>query len=126
LTERRRVGPLADFPEGCCRILEAGGREIGVYNVRGELYAVLNRCPHKLAPICRGHLGGTMLPRSRGEFEYGMDGYVLTCLGHGWEFDIRTGEALFGVARQRLATFPVEVEDGEVYVTLKARSCDAA
>lgn len=115
------VGRIADFPEGSRRICEVGGRSIGIFNVGGTLYALHNLCPHALAPVCLGDLRDTALPSGPGEFVYGMEGYVLRCPWHHWEYDIRTGEALFNTDRRRIATFPVTVVDGQAVVTMRPR-----
>jgi nitrite reductase/ring-hydroxylating ferredoxin subunit len=116
------VGRIEELPPGGKIIVELGGRSVGVYNFGGHFYAVQNLCPHALAPICLANLSGTNMPTAPGEeFVYGMDGQVLRCIWHGWEFDVRTGHALFGTDRRRLATFPVKVEGGEVLVTMRPR-----
>ena len=122
--QRFVVGPISELPVGAKKILELGGRSVGIYNSRGTLYAVQNVCPHALAPICFADPSGTMLPSAPGELKYGMDGLVLRCPWHNWEYDIRTGEALFGTDRRRLATFPVTVEEGQVVVTIRPRAID--
>lgn len=121
--ERRFVvGQVDDFPPGSHPIVEVGGREVGIYNVDGTFYAVQNLCPHALAPICVSGVTGTNLPSPPGEeFVPGLEGRVLRCVWHSWEFDIATGEALFGTDHRRLKTFPVEVEDDRVVVTLRPR-----
>jgi nitrite reductase (NADH) small subunit len=120
------AGPVEDFSPGSCRILEIGGRSVGVYHVEDEFFAVQNVCPHALAPICRGTLAGTFLPSDRGDWQYGMHNLVVRCPNHRWEFDIRTGESVMGVDRRRLLTFPVEVTDGQVVITMRPRPGSAA
>ena len=120
MKDRFPVGRVEDFPPGSHPIVDVGGRSLGIYNVDGALYAVQNLCPHALAPICMAPVTGTYLPSAPGEFVYGLEGRVLRCTWHGWEYDIRTGEALFGTERRRLATFPVTVEAGQVFVTMRA------
>lgn len=116
------VGPVDRFPDGQITILEVGDRSVGVYHKQDEWYALQNLCPHALGPICKGRVSGTILPTApSGEFETGLDGYVLTCPWHRWEFDVRTGQALFGVDRRRVLTFPVTVEDGQVFVGMRRR-----
>jgi nitrite reductase (NADH) small subunit len=110
-----RVGQLADFPEGRIRIVDVAGRSIGFYRRGRDVYGVLNVCPHRAAPICRGEVGGTMLPSAPGELEYGLEGWVLRCPWHGWEYDIRSGRAVADVDPRRLRTFPVSVQDEDVY-----------
>lgn len=114
------VGSIDDFPQGQCRILDVGKRSVGVYRLGARFYALLNYCPHHGAPICLGKLSGTMLPSAPGEYEYGLDGTVLRCPWHGWEFDIDSGRCLFGVDRARLKTYPVKVVSGRVTIEAKA------
>ena len=117
--DKHILGNVQDFPEGSCRVVEVRGRSIGVYNIDGVFYAVRNSCPHQLAPICSGPRTGTMRPSAPGEFVWTMDGFVLRCPRHGWEFDIRSGEALFGIDRRRLVTFSVGVEENTVVIFLQ-------
>lgn len=113
------LGRVEDFPVGGMRIMRAGRLEIGiVQHEPGGFHAVRNRCPHRGAPICKGSVGGTMLPSTPGELAYGMEPGVLRCPWHGYEFDLASGEALFGVTDLRLRTFPVVVRDGEIHVVL--------
>jgi nitrite reductase/ring-hydroxylating ferredoxin subunit len=48
-----------------------------------------------------------------------MDGRVLRCAWHQWEFDIESGTALFEISTVRLTYFPVCVVEGDVFVELK-------
>lgn len=118
------VGSLDDYPVGSKKIINVGGRTVGIYNSGGTLYSVQNVCAHALAPICMADLSGTMLPSPPGQLEYGMEGVVLRCPWHGWEYDVRTGEALFGTDRRRLATFPVTVQDDKVIITMRPRKTE--
>lgn len=90
------VCALAELPPGSRRIVAFGGREIGLFNVGGRVYAVRNSCPHRAAPLCLGRLSGTTLPSAPYEYVYGRQGMVLRCPWHGWEFDLETGEPLVG------------------------------
>lgn len=116
------IGRLEDFRQGTSTIVEIEGRSIGIINAGGTLFAVLNVCPHQLAPVCVGEVRGTMLPSEPGELIYGLKDQILACPRHGWEFDLESGKALFGVAKSRVLTFLVTVaDDGSVQVEMKAR-----
>lgn len=116
------VGTVDEFPPGKLpRILDVGGRSIGVYHVDGAFYAVQNVCPHALGPICRGTFGGTFLPSKPGEWKTGLENRVIRCPRHRFEFDITTGESVMGAVKQKLVTFPVSVEGDEVKVTMRPR-----
>jgi nitrite reductase (NADH) small subunit len=115
---RVRVARADEIPPGQIVLFEVGPREVGIVNHDGEFYAVQNVCPHALAPLCLGSIGGTWLPSERGTWDYGLDGLVLRCPRHGWEYDVRTGESVENADHRRVRTFPVEVLDGDVFVTL--------
>jgi nitrite reductase (NADH) small subunit len=113
------VCPLDELAPGRPHIATVAGRSIGVVRTdRGEVFAVRNACPHQGAELCRGGLGGTMLPSEAKQYVPGMDGYVLRCPWHGWEFDIRTGGSLFDPDGVRVRSYPVRVEDGLVSVQM--------
>jgi 3-phenylpropionate/trans-cinnamate dioxygenase ferredoxin subunit len=112
------VAQASEIPPGGRRIVEVGGRSIGVFNVNGTFVAVLNVCPHELAPVCLGAVRGTTLPSMPGEYRWGREGEILACPWHGWEFDLLTGRALVD-PRKRLRLYPVTVRDDTVYVTLR-------
>ena len=113
---RRHVVARSDeLPAGGRKIVRVGGREIGVFNSGGTLYAVRNVCPHQGAPLCVGPVTGTTLPSAPGEYVYGLEGRVLRCPWHGWEFDLATGRGLYdATGKDRVATYEVRIEGDEV------------
>ena len=116
------VGSVSDFPSGTCRIIEVGEHEVGVYNLDGQYYAIRNYCPHRGAPVCKGELRGTMLPSEPGQYEYGLEGRVLFCPWHHWEFDVTTGRTVFATDKRRLITYPVHQDNGRIIVETLDRS----
>ena len=103
----------ADLLPGERRIVEVDGRQIGIFNVAGEYFALHNRCPHMGGNLCEGPVTGTTLAGGSAEFNYGRVGEILRCAWHGWEFEIRTGRSL---ADPRIAArrYAVTVEDGRL------------
>jgi 3-phenylpropionate/trans-cinnamate dioxygenase ferredoxin subunit len=113
------VGAVEEFPPGTVRLVSVGERSLGIINNGERLYAVLNVCPHELAPVCRGTIAGTVLPSRPGVPEYGLEGRILRCPWHGYEFDLDNGgRAVFTNFRGRLRMFPVSVEHGRVLVEM--------
>ena len=108
---------VSELPPGAHKIVEIDGRSIGLFNVKGNYRAVLNVCPHELAPVCRGDLRGTTLPSLPGEYKWGREGEILACPWHQWEFDLLTGKCL--VDKRRLSLFPVEIEEATIYVLMR-------
>ena len=88
---------------------------VGVFNVHGRFYALHNRCPHRGGALCLGPVTGTASTDAGFRFVYEREGELLRCAWHGWEFEIASGRSLVD-ERIRAKTFPVEVEDGNVYV----------
>ncbi len=52
---RRVVVARADeIAPGERKIVDIGGRSVGVFNIGGEYFALRNRCPHQGGPLCAG------------------------------------------------------------------------
>jgi 3-phenylpropionate/trans-cinnamate dioxygenase ferredoxin subunit len=107
------VSKVEDIPPGARKIVEAGGRSIGIFNLGGEFFALRNRCPHAGAELCRGRVWGRLTASEPGEFTYVAGGEILTCPHHGWEFEIRTGRSWCEPNRLRVTEYPVSVASGE-------------
>lgn len=118
---RRSLGRVEDFADGKVTLRELDGRSIGVFRSGETFSAMLNICPHRAAPVCLGDISGTMLPSRPGEYSYGLDGLVLRCPWHGWEFDVRDGTSIGPVDQRNLTMLDVSVEDGEVFASAKGR-----
>ena len=50
---RHVVASVDEIAPGTCKIVSVAGREIGVFNVDRTFYALINRCPHEGAALCR-------------------------------------------------------------------------
>ena len=111
------VAEASSIPEGQHRIVEVEGRPIGIYNVKGQFYAIHNYCPHEGAELCKGQVCGTTLPSNVYEFIYGRDKEVVRCPWHGWEFDIKSGKSLFS-DKVRTRSYNVEVHDNKVGIVI--------
>lgn len=96
-------------------MVTVSGREIGVYQVEGKLYAARNRCPHQGGPVCTGGLfekiDAEVLPdRSIREFIAEGGKHVLACPYHGWEYDLRDGRCLWN-KNFHLQTYAVRADE---------------
>lgn len=111
------VGHIDDIPSGQRLILDVNHRSIGIFNIQGELYALKNSCIHDQAPVCLGEVSGTYLPSAPDEYIFGMEGQVLRCPWHGWEFDIKTGQTLFD-PNTKLVSYPVTLENGRILIEI--------
>jgi naphthalene 1,2-dioxygenase system ferredoxin subunit len=91
-----------DVPPEDVIAVAAGGREIALYSVNGEVYATDNICTHGQARLCEGFL----------------EGHEIECPLHQGKFDVRTGVPTCAPATEALRTYPVKIEDGRVWLTV--------
>ena len=94
-----KVAGLDELSEGKPKAVKVGGHSIALFSHLGNVYATDNQCPHMGYPLTRGRVRNG----------------VLTCDWHGWSYDMGGGGCFTGGCDD-LATFPVEVRDGEIYV----------
>ena len=117
VSNRHHVAWAADFPPGERKIVTIAGREMGVFNINGSFYALRNICPHRGAPLCHGRLRPLMTAPDVYQLDRERDDEILKCPWHQWEFDIKTGQALFDPGlRVRSYEVKQEGEDVVVYV----------
>ncbi|MEX1020081.1 MAG: Rieske (2Fe-2S) protein [Litorilinea sp.] len=114
---KHSIGRVEAFPPGKQSLVRVAGRTLGIFNINDEYYALHNLCPHNQAPVCLGDVGGTLLPSQPGEYIPGMEGEILRCPWHGWEFNIKTGSSLFDPA-VKVTTYAVTVENGELVIEI--------
>jgi nitrite reductase/ring-hydroxylating ferredoxin subunit len=107
------VAGVDELPPGTRKIVDVAGRQIGVFNIGGEFFALRNRCPHQGGPLCEGRLAGRLEAEAPGEpFRYTRAGEILRCPWHAWEYDIRTGQSWFDPAKVRVRAYEVDVAPG--------------
>ena len=101
-----QAGHVENFPINGGACISYGSLQIAVYNFarRNEWYATQNLCPHKMQMIL-----------SRGMIGSEGDTPKVACPYHKKTFSLKTGENLNGT-ECNLATYPVKVENGYVYV----------
>lgn len=108
---RHVVASSAELLPGQRKIVTINGREIGVFNVQGKFYALRNLCPHRSGPLCSGRVRPLVVTSGVYQRAYEREGEILKCPWHQWEFDIKTGQALYD-EKLRVKTYPV-VQEGE-------------
>lgn len=86
-----------------------GGREILLVRTERGVVACPAICPHMEERLVHGFL----------------DGNVLTCSKHLWQWDLSTGEPI-GLAEQSLRVAPVRSEAGKLVVNVTALDDDGS
>ena len=98
-----RVAGAAELPAGELLGVEAGGMQMVLANVDGDVYALLDRCSHQDLPLSAGLLEGDR----------------LECTWHGAQFDVCSGRATSLPAVRPVKTFNVEIRDSDIYVDVE-------
>ena len=93
-----RVAKASEVAPGSIREVQLEGKAIALANVGGTFYAISNTCLHRGGPLGQGTL----------------EGKVVTCPWHGWQYDVTTGKATNPNAR--VACYSTEVRGDEVFV----------
>lgn len=106
------VAKAADCGPGQRILVHVAGRPIAVFNVGGEYFAVLNRCPHQGASLFHGIQINAITSTEPGRYECSKPGEVLRCPWHGWEFHLRTGESWFDPTNTKVRMYKTSVESG--------------
>jgi nitrite reductase/ring-hydroxylating ferredoxin subunit len=102
---RMRICDTADLAGRLGLIARLSDPTIGavaIYHFNGKVYATEDVCPHAGARLSEGALEGT----------------VITCPLHGSQFDFCSGERLRGPADVAIKTHRVDIEGGQVFLTL--------
>lgn len=107
------VARVAELPPGGRKLVTIRGRPIAVFNLAGEFFGLLNRCPHQGGPMCEGLLTGLIEADEPGRYRYTHVGEIIRCPWHGWEFDIRTGRSWCDPAKVGVREYKVEVAPGQ-------------
>jgi nitrite reductase/ring-hydroxylating ferredoxin subunit len=90
-------------PETVVRVDLQDGPSIAIYNLDGSYFATDNLCTHGDASLAEGV----------------VDGDTIMCPFHGGTFDIRTGEATGPPCIVPLRTYPVTLEDGQLFAEVE-------
>ena len=88
-----------DIPANRGKTIFLGDKKIALFNVAGGFYAIDDTCLHRGGPLGEGEL----------------EGCVVTCPWHGWQFDVRSGEMTLNPAA-RVNCYPTRVDAGDVQV----------
>jgi nitrite reductase/ring-hydroxylating ferredoxin subunit len=99
----QRVARVGEVPDGRGLCVRIDGIDVGLFRVDGEIHAMENRCPHQGDPLSEGVL----------------EGGIVTCRAHLWQFDVRTGFRPEDADGFPIPCFAVRVADGCVEVDLE-------
>jgi 3-phenylpropionate/trans-cinnamate dioxygenase ferredoxin subunit len=110
---RQVVAKASEVAPGAVKLVTVAGREVGIFNLGGQFFALGNRCPHAGGPLCAGKIVALVQSSGPGNYSLARDKEFLRCPWHGWEFDIRTGQSWCDPNSVKARPFAVTVEPGE-------------
>jgi 3-phenylpropionate/trans-cinnamate dioxygenase ferredoxin subunit len=113
LSQRYVVATLDEIAPGTSKLVSVGGREIGVFNISGSFYALLSKCPHKGAELCKGKIVRRVASDEPGQYSVVPNSEMIRCPWHGWQYDLRTGQSWCDSDNVALRKYAVSVETGE-------------
>lgn len=97
-----RVGAIDDIPPLGARVVHSAQGDIAVFrNAENEVFALLDKCPHKGGPLSQGIVFGRH----------------VACPLHNWSIGLADGLAVApdeGCARR----FPVKIENNKVFLDI--------
>jgi len=90
---------VSEIPAGSIKEVLVGGKPVAVANVGGRFYAIDNTCLHRGGPLGQGQL----------------EGPVVTCPWHGWQFDVTNG-CLANNPAAKVQTYPTKIVDDDIFI----------
>ena len=94
-----RAANTAEVPPGTIKEFQVEGKAVAVANAGGKFYAISNTCLHRGGPLGQGPL----------------EGKIVTCPWHGWEYDVTTGKIIQNPA-VGVNSYPIEIRGDEIFV----------
>jgi nitrite reductase (NADH) small subunit len=94
-----KAATKGDLPPGAIREYQMSGKAIAVANVDGKFYAINSLCLHHAGPLGEGE----------------MEGQMVTCPWHGWQYDVTTGKLLSN-PDVGVDCYPIELRGDEIFV----------
>jgi 3-phenylpropionate/trans-cinnamate dioxygenase ferredoxin component len=100
MTDFVKVARTDEVNPGQARLIDVKGKQIAVFNISGEFFAIDNMCTHEAGPLAEGEISG----------------HEVTCPWHGARFDVRTGEVLGPPAYDDVICYAVRVTGTDIEV----------
>ena len=94
-----RAAKKDEIPAGTIREFQVNGTTVALANVEGSFHAINNTCLHRGGPLGQGEL----------------EGKVVTCPWHGWQYDVTSGKVTMNPA-VGVTCYAVEVRGEDIFV----------
>ena len=102
MSEAVKIAEPAELAPGDRKIVDIDGRDVALFRIGDDYYAIDDVCTHDGGPLADGELFGT----------------CIECPRHGARFDVRTGAVVRLPAVVPVPAHAVEVRDDGIYVLI--------
>jgi 3-phenylpropionate/trans-cinnamate dioxygenase ferredoxin subunit len=96
------IAKTEEIPAGQMKNIKKDDKNILIANVAGKFYAISARCTHAGGDLAKGKL----------------DGAVVSCPRHNSKFDVTTGKAVGGPAKQNEPVFAVKLQGNSIMIDI--------
>jgi nitrite reductase/ring-hydroxylating ferredoxin subunit len=101
MTDFLEVASVEQIAPGTSLVVTVAGKDVALFNVGGQIYAIDDACVHQGASLGAGKI----------------DGKIVTCRAHGLKYDITTG-FVGGSPGYGVASHTIQVIDGKIAVAV--------
>ena len=96
------IAKTEEIPVGQMKGIKKDDKNILIANMAGKFYAIGGKCTHAGGDLAKGK----------------MDGSIVTCPRHGSKFDVTTGKAAGGPAKQNEPSYAVKLQGNSIMVDI--------
>ena len=96
-----KVAEHDEIRDGASKIVVVAGRNIAVFRIKDQYFAIQNNCLHRGGPLGEGEVSN----------------YEVTCPWHGWKYSVIDGSFSL-IPTLKVNTFTVKVDGAGVFVEL--------
>jgi nitrite reductase/ring-hydroxylating ferredoxin subunit len=103
MSQEKYICKVSDIsPENPYRFNLSDREQIVIFQTAQKYYALENRCPHAGALLHEGTI----------------EGQILTCIWHGWKFDLESGQSLTEYWAS-VKTYSLNVKENSIYLLVE-------
>lgn len=97
--EEIKVAEPNEIVDGGSKIMHVKGKNIALFRVKDQYFAISNNCLHRGGPLGEGEVRN----------------YEVTCPWHGWKYNLLDGSFSL-IPTLRVTTFPVKVVPEGIFI----------
>jgi len=96
-----KIANKNEIKDGQGTVVLVNEKEIALFNIQGNFYAIDNNCCHRGGPLAEGEI----------------EDKIVTCPWHGWKFDVKTGECIMP-GSAKLNSYNINIKGEEIFISI--------